>query len=77
MRSTAEREETPCEAADQEMSIAGTAFDRAEGMLDNAGTAAHQFARALHPRAMAFENVFMFPATDGPVTSLRGETTRP
>src|SRR5260221_10897199 len=57
----AERHQAPfaahlVEAANEEVTIAGAAFERAEGMLDDGGTTAHQVACALHPRAMTFEN---------------------
>ena len=76
----AERHQAPfaanlVEAANQEMAVSGAAFEGPKGMLDNAGTAAHQLARALHPRAMTFENIFVFPTSDGPSRCLRGETT--
>ena len=78
----AERHQAPfaahlVEAADQEVAIAGAAFERAEGMFDDGRTTAHQLACALHPRAVAFENIFVLPATDGSLKSLWGEATCP
>ena len=65
----AERHQTPfathlVEAADEEVLIAGAAFERPEGVLDDGGATAHQFACALHPRTMTFENIFVLPARD-------------
>jgi hypothetical protein len=57
-----------------EVAVASAAFERAEGMLDNPRPAAHQVGSALHARAMTFENVFVFSATDGPRDGLRRET---
>src|SRR4029077_10528487 len=66
-----ERHQTPfaadlVEAANQEVAIAGATFERAEGMLDDGGTTAHQVACAFHPPAMTFENILVLPATDSP-----------
>src|SRR5216684_4907601 len=68
----AERHQAPfaanlVEATNQEVAVSGTAFNGAEGVLHNPGTTSHQFACALHPRAMTFENIFVLPATDGTV----------
>src|SRR5690349_15796735 len=65
----AERHQAPfaadlVEAANEEVAIAGAAFERAEGMLDDGGTTAHQVACAFDPRAMTFENILVLPATD-------------
>ena len=78
----AERHQAPfaahlVEAANEEVAIAGAAFERAEGMFDDGGTTAHQVACAFHPRAVTFENIFVLPATDGALRCLRGETTCP
>jgi hypothetical protein len=56
----AERHQAPfatnlVEAADQEVAVVGAAFERAEGMLDNPRSAAHQVGSALHARAVTFE----------------------
>src|SRR5258705_12662369 len=66
----AERHQAPftanlVEAANQEVAVSGAAFEGTKGMLDDPGTTAHQFARALHPRSMTFENIFVLPASDG------------
>src|ERR1700728_2111443 len=77
----AERHQAPfatdlIEAADEEVLIAGAAFERPEGVLDDGGAAAHQFACpfACHPLAMTVENIFVFPAKDAAVFCLRRET---
>ena len=76
----AERHQTPfathlVEAADEEVLIAGAAFERPEGVLDDGGAATHQFAAfACHPLAMPVENIFVFPAKDAAVFCLRSET---
>ena len=74
----AERHQAPfatylVEATNEEVPIAGTAFERSKGMLDNGGTTAHQFVRvcALHPCAMTFEHVLVLPAADGSSGCLR------
>jgi hypothetical protein len=74
-----ERHQTPfaanlVEAANEEVAITGAAFERAEGMLDDGGTPAHQFAGTLHPRAMTFENILVLPAADGSPGCLGAET---
>src|SRR5664280_2513080 len=76
----AERHQAPfaadlVEAADQEVPVAGAAFERAEGMLDNSGTTAHQIACTLHSGAMTFENIFVLPAADVSSGSFRAQTT--
>jgi hypothetical protein len=63
----AERHQAPFaanlfEAANEEVAIAGAAFERAEGMFDDGGTTAHQVACAFHPRAMTFEKLRIGPA---------------
>jgi len=78
----AERHQAPfaanlVETANQEVPVAGAAFERPEGMLDNGGTAAHQFicVGTLHPGAMTFDDVFVLPAADEALSCLRCETT--
>ena len=78
----AERHQAPfaanlVEATNQEVAVSGPAFDGAEGVLDEPGTTAHQFACASHPCSMTFENIFVLPAPDGTLRCLPGETTRP
>src|ERR1700761_4302185 len=74
----AERHQAPFatnlfEAADQEVLIAGAAFERPERMLDDGGASAHQFGRtfARHPLAVAVENLFVLPTADAAVFYLR------
>jgi hypothetical protein len=52
------------EPANEEVAVSGVALDRAKGMRDDAGTAAHQFVCTLHPRPMTIENILVLPATD-------------
>src|SRR3984893_3309801 len=77
----AERHQAPfasnlVEAADEEVLIAGAAFERPEGELDDGGAPAHQFtcAFACHPVAMTVENIFVPPAADAPAFCLRRKT---
>lgn len=65
------------EATEKKVSITRAAFERSERMLDNGGTAAHQFFCfcALHPRPMTFEDLFVLPAADASVRHLGAETT--
>src|SRR5258705_7318518 len=53
----AERHQAPfaanlVEAANQEVAVSRAAFEGAEGMFDDPGATAHQFARTFHPRSM-------------------------
>ena len=75
----AERHQAPfatylVEAADEKVTVAGAAFEGAEGVFDNPRTTAHQFARALHPCAVTVENIFVLPATNGPLRCFRAQT---
>src|ERR1700686_4477497 len=77
----AERHQAPfaanlVEAADEEVLIAGAAFERPEGGLDDGGAAPHQFARAFacHPLAMTVENIFVLPAADAAAVCLGRKT---
>ena len=72
----AERHQAPftanlVEASNQKVPIARAAFDCPKRMLDDGGSASHQFVCALHPCTMSFENIFMLPAANGPYKSLR------
>src|SRR5512144_1267840 len=72
----AERHQAPfaadlVEAANQEVSVAGAALERAERVLDNPRTTTHQLGGALHPRTMTIENIFVLPATDAALSCLR------
>src|ERR1035438_2512373 len=74
----AERHQAPfaaylVEAADEEVLIAGAAFERPEGMLDDGGAATHQLACvfACHPGAMTVQNRFVLPAKDAAGFRLR------
>src|SRR5204862_7914176 len=65
----AERHQAPLaahlvKAAHQEVAVTGPAFERAERMLDQAGTLAHPCPGLLHPRAMTLDHRFMLPAID-------------
>ncbi|MEA2948773.1 MAG: hypothetical protein QOI40_4103, partial [Alphaproteobacteria bacterium] len=66
------------EAAHEEVAIAGTAFERAEGMLSEGGPAPHYSAGfgPRHPRAMAVDYGLMLPAMDLASSSLVGEAPR-
>ena len=47
------------------MAIASAAFERAEGMFDQAGPLAHQCASFLHPLPVTIDHLFVLPAIDG------------
>src|SRR5947209_5603158 len=66
------------ESAQQEVAIAGAAFECAEGMLGKGGPAPHHGAGFClrHPHAMAVDHVLMLPAMHLPPPSLVGETPR-
>jgi hypothetical protein len=73
-----ERHEAPLaahlvEASQQEVAVAGAAFERAERVFSQAGTAAHHPSGGLHPLPMAIEYVLMHPATDGARAGLGGD----
>src|ERR1700730_15819948 len=64
------------EASDQEVAVAGSAFQRAEGMFDQAGALTHPRAGMLHPHPMTVDDVFMFPAIHGARVSCGAEAAR-
>src|SRR6185437_13172356 len=53
------------EASNEEVAVAGPAFEGAEGVFGEFGSASHLSASVLHPGAMAFQHRFMLPAIDG------------
>src|SRR5206468_4906730 len=77
----AERHQAPfaahlVEAADEEVAVAGAAFEGTEGVFGEFGPAAHSAVGVLHPRAMPFQHGFMLPALDGARRCLDGDTAR-
>src|SRR5439155_4731086 len=76
----AERHQAPfaahlVEAADQEVAIAGAAFERTEGMFDQAGALAHQCAGILHPFLVTIDHRFVLPAVDRALVRLWTEAS--
>src|SRR5207249_3373201 len=76
----AERHQAPfaadlVEAADQEVAIAGAAFERAEWMFDQAGALAHQCAGILHPFLVTIDHRFVLPAVDRALVRLWTEAS--
>ena len=53
------------ETADEEVAVAGPAFEGTEGVFGEFGSAAHLGVGVLHPCAMPIQHRFMFPAVDG------------
>ena len=61
------------EAADEEVAVAGAAFERTEGVIGEFGAAVHPSLGVLHPGAKPLDHVFMLPAADGARRRLGGD----